>query len=98
MTDEELMHAGDFTTLIERYRESLAAYCAAAVRDTATGDDLAQAVFLAIVDRRDEFKPGRLFRPWLYAIADATTKKHRRRQKRERQKFSDYVASGAATV
>jgi RNA polymerase sigma factor (sigma-70 family) len=91
MTDEELMTAGDLETLFNRYREPLAHYCRS--REPAAGDDLAQAVFVRVVKHRDKFMPGMLVRPWLYGIADRLCRSHRKQQRRERQKFAEYVVA-----
>jgi RNA polymerase sigma factor (sigma-70 family) len=96
MTDEELMLAGDFTMLFERYRESLTNYCRS--REPAVADDLVQAVFVRVVKHRDKFTSGLLFRPWLYAMADRLCVSHRRQQRRERQKFAAYVSTEIESV
>jgi DNA-directed RNA polymerase specialized sigma24 family protein len=96
MTDETLMHAGDFETLFGRYREPLTNYCRSREPDAA--DDVVQAVCLRVVKYRDKFTPGMLYRPWVYAMADRLCRSHRKQQQRERAKFAEYVASGLAAV
>jgi DNA-directed RNA polymerase specialized sigma24 family protein len=82
MTDEQLIEAGDWPAIVNRYRESLAAFC---------GDDVAQAALLTVYGT--DWPAGLLFRPVLYAVADRLARRHRRRQRRERRQFAEYAAT-----
>jgi DNA-directed RNA polymerase specialized sigma24 family protein len=91
MTDEELIQAGDLATLVARYRESLVNYLTARLRDPGIADDLGQLTFVLVYCHRAKFRPGQLFRPWLYAVADRLAGRERRRVRRERRQFAEYV-------
>jgi len=74
-SDEKLLEYhkhGDgqaFTKLVKRYQRELYNYLRKYTGDATLAEDVSQNTFLRIHLRLDLFKPGRRFRPWLYAIA-----------------------------
>jgi len=75
-SDEELMgqcrdDGSDvlFTELVHRYERELYRYLARYLGDPTLADDVFQNTFLQIHLKRGLYENGRLFRPWLYAIA-----------------------------
>ncbi|WP_254512480.1 RNA polymerase sigma factor [Anatilimnocola floriformis] len=84
-TDEELMaslQAGDehsLTILYGRWYTPLLNYLRSQVQqDRDVAEDVLQQVFLRVHKHSAEFTPGKLFRPWLYAIADRLGKNAKR--------------------
>ena len=76
LSDEELMgrYRDDgsdvlFTELVHRYERELYRYLARYLGDPTLADDVFQNTFLQIHLKRGLYENGRLFRPWLYAIA-----------------------------
>jgi RNA polymerase sigma-70 factor, ECF subfamily len=76
LSDEELMgryreegHAVVFTELVHRYERELYRYLSRYLGDPTLAEDVFQNTFLQVHLKRDLFEKGRLFRPWLYAIA-----------------------------
>ena len=90
MTDETLMErfiAGDsgaFEVLFQRYSQPIHGYLTRMAGSEAQAEDLTQLTFLSVLRSRERFRPGALFRPWLYAIAtNAARDQHRRRRPEE---------------
>lgn len=84
-TDEELMtslKAGNqdaLTVLYNRYYTPLFNYLRVQIRqDRDAAEDVLQAVFLRIFNHAGEFEAGKLFRPWMYSIADRLGKNAKR--------------------
>jgi RNA polymerase sigma-70 factor (ECF subfamily) len=78
--------AGDpsaFAVLYDRYEPSMVAFLGARVRDPELTADLAAEVFAVVLERADQFDPGRAAgenaAPWLFAIARNTLFKSLRR-------------------
>jgi RNA polymerase sigma factor (sigma-70 family) len=88
-TDEALMaafcagHEGAFETLFGRHAEPIRRLALRLTGDRALAIDLTQTTFLSVVRGRGRFRPGSLFKPWLYAIAMNALRDHRRRARRE---------------
>lgn len=90
-TDEEVLRqfrltgdASAFETLVHRYEHDLFGYLRRYLHSVEMAEDVFQATFLQVHLKRDSFEDGRLFRPWLYAIAthqaiDARRSNHRHR-------------------
>lgn len=74
-SDEELFasvragHQQAFAVLVRRYERELYGYLRRYLGDATLADDVFQNTFLALHRKRDQFEPGRPFRPWLYAVA-----------------------------
>ena len=90
-TDEDLLRRfrlnGDqaaFETLVHRYEHDLFGYLRRYLRSAEMAEDVFQATFLQIHLKRDSFEEGRLFRPWLYAIATHQAIDAQRRNRRHR--------------
>lgn len=90
-TDEDLLRrcrrGGDrmaFETLVHRYERELFGYLRRYLRSVEMAEDVFQATFLQVHLKRDSFADGRLFRPWLYAIATHRAIDAQRRNKRHR--------------
>ncbi len=89
-TDEALMakfiegDRGAFEVLFQRYSQPIQGYLLRMVGSEAQAEDLTQLTFLSVLRSRDRFRPGALFRPWVYAIAtNAARDQHRRRRPEE---------------
>lgn len=90
-TDEQLLHRfstrGDataFETLVQRYERVLFGYLRRRLRDATLAEDVFQATFLRLYQKRDAFDAGRRFRPWLFAIATNLAIDFLRRSRRHR--------------
>jgi RNA polymerase sigma-70 factor (ECF subfamily) len=90
-TDEELLRrfrrtgdAAAFETLVHRYEHDLFGYLRRYLRSLEMAEDVFQATFLQVHRKRDSFVDGRLFRPWLYAIATHQAIDAQRRNRRHR--------------
>jgi RNA polymerase sigma-70 factor (ECF subfamily) len=90
-TDEELLRqfrltgdAAAFETLVHRYEHDLFGYLRRYLRSVEMAEDVFQATFLQVHQKRDSFADGRLFRPWLYAIATHQAIDAQRRNRRHR--------------
>src|SRR3954468_18684398 len=90
LTDEALMSKfiegdrGAFEVLFQRYSQPIHGYLLRMVGAEAQAQDLTQLTFLSVLRSRDRFRPGALFRPWLYAIAtNAARDQHRRKRPEE---------------
>jgi RNA polymerase sigma-70 factor (ECF subfamily) len=75
-TDEELMSRYRdegtefvFNELVHRYERELYRYLARYLGDSTLAEDVFQNTFLQVHLKRGLYENGRLFRPWLYAIA-----------------------------
>lgn len=74
-SDETLFgraRAGDhaaFATLVRRYERELYGYLRRYLGDATLADDVFQNTFVALHRKREQYEPGRPFRPWLYAVA-----------------------------
>jgi RNA polymerase sigma-70 factor, ECF subfamily len=75
VADELLMvryQRGDraaFASLVRRHQRSVYNFVLRQIPDAAQADELAQGVFLRVVQRSGEFKQEARFRTWLYTIA-----------------------------
>lgn len=90
-TDEELLRqfcltgaTAAFETLVHRYEHDLFGYLRRYLRSVEMAEDVFQATFLQVYLKRDSFADGRLFRPWLYAIATHQAIDAQRRNRRHR--------------
>ena len=66
------VQAGDEAALgplMERWESPVKALIARIVLNRHEADELAQETFVRVWQRRDRFRPGAAFRPWLFAIA-----------------------------
>jgi len=83
-TDDELMAAyragrrQAFDQLFERYREPVWAYFRRRVGDPARAEELAQDVFVAVLDGAKRYEPRGAFRSYLFGIAFRTLGASRR--------------------
>jgi RNA polymerase sigma-70 factor (ECF subfamily) len=75
-SDEELLlrfrDTGDqraFEELVHRYEHELYNYLARFLRDPHRAEEVFQATFLRVYERRHLYQPDRRVRPWLYSIA-----------------------------
>ena len=87
ISDEELMVSfvngveAAFDELVGRYASRITNFIHRQVADFATAEELAQDTFLAIYRKRQTFKPGYGFSPWLYKIAMNMCRMHFRKVK-----------------
>ena len=89
LTDEELLLAyrteGDrvaFEELVHRYERELFNYLRHYLGNAEMAEDVFQATFFLIHQKRELFEEGRKFRPWLYRIATNKAIDAKRRNKR----------------
>jgi RNA polymerase sigma-70 factor, ECF subfamily len=59
-----------FETLVHRYEKPLYNYLRRYLRNGQLAEDVFQATFFRVHEKRDLFTPNKRFRPWLYAIAN----------------------------
>ena len=76
VSDEQLLQsyreASDptvFAELVSRYQRELYNYLRRFLGDATLAEDVFQATFFQVHQKRDSFEEGRKFRPWLYTIA-----------------------------
>lgn len=68
----ERVRAGDevaFAALMERWERPVKSVVARMVLNAAEAEELAQEAFVRLWQRREDFRPGAEFRPWLLTIA-----------------------------
>jgi RNA polymerase sigma-70 factor (ECF subfamily) len=58
-----------FGLLMRRYERELYGYLRRYTNNASLADDVFQNTFLQVYLKSGQYEPGRLFRPWLYAIA-----------------------------
>ena len=90
-TDEDLIQrvrdhddGPAFETLVHRYERELYGFLRRYLNDAELAEDVFQATFLRVHQKRGRFLDGHRFRPWLYAVAtnqaiDARRRNHRHR-------------------
>lgn len=71
-----------FTALVERYHGSLRRYFEVAGRDAEGARDLVQETLLRVYQHRVSYRPGGVFRRWLFTIAANLARSQRRTQQR----------------
>ncbi len=103
-SDEELLagslrgHKGDFKTLLERYEGELFNYLYHTTGDRQVAEDLFQETFLQVFSHIERFRPGAMFRPWVYTIAaNLARDEMRRRRRRKSLSLDAEVGSGEET-
>src|SRR6478752_9066070 len=91
LSDEELLmgyreasEASLFQELVRRYERELYSYLRRYLGDAEMAEDAFQAAFLQVHLKRDQYEPGRAFRPWLYTIATNQAIDAQRRSRRHR--------------
>ncbi len=95
ISDELLMaryQRGDrdaFALLVKRHKVRIYNFVLRQVRDPATAAELAQDVFLRVVQRASEFKHEARFSTWLYAVARNLCIDHLRKQRLRRHPSLD---------
>jgi len=99
MSDEqivELVQSGQtdaFEVLVKRYETRLFNYLRRMTGNAFDAEDLFQETFLRVYTHLDRFRPGGLFRPWVYRIATNACKDHlrwwRRRPRQVAQRAAD---------
>lgn len=103
VSDELLMaryQRGDrsaFGSLVKRHKTRIYNFVLRQVQNPATADELAQDVFLRVVQRAGEFKHEARFATWLYAIARNLCIDHARKQALRRHPSLDQTAANDPT-
>ncbi|MCL2625097.1 MAG: sigma-70 family RNA polymerase sigma factor, partial [Planctomycetaceae bacterium] len=89
LTDEELLIAyrteedrAAFEELVKRYERELYNYLRHYLGDAEMAEDVFQATFFLVHQKRELYEEGRAFRPWLYRIATNQAIDTKRRNKR----------------
>ena len=92
VSDEQLLQsyreASDptvFSELVSRYQRELYNYLRRFLGDATLAEDVFQATFFQVHQKRDSFEQGRKFRPWLYTIATNQAIDAQRRNRRHRR-------------
>lgn len=100
-SDEELMlrvsRSDDqpaFAELVRRFSPELTGYLRR-FSDANAADDLAQLTILNVHEKRHQYHPGRLVRPWLYGIATHLAIDAWRKSQRRRESSLESVSGGA---
>ncbi len=102
ISDELLMaryQRGDraaFALLVKRHKVRIYNFVLRQVRDPAVAAELAQDVFLRVVQRAGEFKHEARFSTWLYAVARNLCIDHLRKQRHRRHPSLDAAPSSDA--
>lgn len=100
-SDEELLRrvaAGEeaaFAALVHRHEREVFGYLRRYLGDAQQAEDVFQATFLRVHQKRSQFIEGRRFRPWLYAIATHQAIDSQRRNRRHRMASLDKQAAGS---
>ena len=77
----ERVRAGDeeaFAALMGRWERPVKSLVARIVLNASEAEELAQEAFVRLWRRREDFRPGAEFRPWLLAIAVNLARNRRR--------------------
>jgi RNA polymerase sigma-70 factor (ECF subfamily) len=83
-SDEALMRlvrSGErraFEALATRHLRPVASFCARMLGDRASGEELAQEVFLTLWTRRDDYREAQRFAPYLFTLAVNRCRNHQR--------------------
>jgi len=86
LTDEELMlrvrdgQRDSLGLLFDRYQVALFNFYLKLTGNRVASEDLVQEVFLRILKYRQSYRPGTLFRTWMYQIARNTRLRHLRKE------------------
>lgn len=72
-----------YRELFDRHQGRVYGFLLRRTRDRQLADDLFQETFLSVYRARKTWKPGRKFRPWLFAIASNVSRDHARRSRRQ---------------
>jgi RNA polymerase sigma-70 factor (ECF subfamily) len=104
-SDEELMaryrdqdDVRAFETIVHRYEKPLYNYLLRYIRDGQLAEDVFQAAFFRIHEKRDLFTRGKRFRPWLYTVAHHLAIDALRREGRHWAVSLDQERSGGDTA
>jgi RNA polymerase sigma-70 factor, ECF subfamily len=92
----DLFHAGQaeaFATLLRRYEHPIYNFVLRSIRDRHAAQDVAQEVFVRVLQSSREFNRGSKFSTWLYTIARNLCVDHARRMKHRRHASLDGPAS-----
>lgn len=96
-TDEDLIQrvrdhddGPAFETLVHRYERELYGFLRRYLNDAELAEDVFQATFLRVHQKRNRFLDGHRFRPWLYAVATNQAIDARRRNHRHRMASLDH--------
>lgn len=76
-----------FATLVRRYQASVRSLVARYLRDTSSGDDVAQEVFLSAFQQLPDLRDAESFESWLFGIARNQVKMHLRREGRRQERM-----------
>lgn len=95
ISDESLLKLyqnGDseaFATLLARYRRPIFGFVLRFTRDAASAEELAQDVFLKVIERSDSFEGNSKFSTWIYKIARNHCIDHKRKMVHRRHASLD---------
>jgi len=99
-SDDELMRLSSagmddaFATLVRRYQGAVRGFCARFCGGPATGDDVAQEVFVELWRTRERYEPRGKFRAYLFLIAQTRCLNAVRRRRSEEELGQDLVQPG----
>lgn len=103
-TDEQLMQAlrdgseEAFTTLFQRYKQSLFGFFSRRLADAARAEELTQETFIVLFRAAKSYEPRALFRTYLYAIAFRILRSDRRKTQFRAIFFTAASGADSATV
>ncbi len=78
-----------FNRLFSEHQRSIYAHLFALLTNVPDVEEVFQATCVVLLDKADQFEPGTNFRAWAVKIAEFEAYNYRRRQRAERQRFSD---------
>lgn len=78
-----------FSTLLARYRRPIFGFVLRFTRDAASAEELAQDVFLKVIERSDSFEGNSKFSTWIYKIARNHCIDHKRKMVHRRHASLD---------
>ena len=100
-TDEELMsrwvlgEVQAFEQLFARLAPRVHGFFLRSLRDPSVADDLLQVTFMKVHRAREQYRPGLLLKPWLFAIAARVRLDELRRRKRMPEDADEEVLARA---
>lgn len=83
----------DFTAVFRQYRESVLNMAEAIVGDRDAAEDVAQEVWIKLLECATSPVPSTALVPWLRVVTQRTAFDHMRRERRSRARESDWVDS-----
>jgi RNA polymerase sigma-70 factor, ECF subfamily len=90
--------ADPFSELFLRHQKDVFAYILTLAPDRNDAADIYQQTCLALLEKQEQYDPGRAFFPWACGFALNEVRRFRRAHHRERMQLSDAVIESLASV